>query len=408
MKETAKLAPLAQETFSTDGSNQHLALDKYELWSPESPKLYKLVTTVSVDGKIVDRQETAFGIRTVAFDANEGFLLNGKHYEICGTCNHQDHAGVGAALPDALQYFRVAKLKEFSNAYRTAHNPPTPELLDACDRLGLLVMDESRTLGSDEANLRRWETQVRRDRNHPSVFLWSLCNEEAMQTDPNGGRVGATMQALAKKLDPTRAVTAAENVGDIFTGLQGTLEVRGWNYNINPERAVQVESYHAKHPDQPNLGSEQGSNRGTRGIYTDRSEARLRQCPVGRTSKDGGRSLPTAPGSAARSTGRASTTAANRRRISAGPASARTSEFWTPAAFPRTTSTISNPGGRTNRCCTWSRTGTGRGRKARRSKWMRSATRRKSSCFSMAKASGANRCREITTPSGRSNTRREP
>jgi beta-galactosidase len=268
MKQTANLAPVSQETFTTDGANQHLALDKYELWSPESPKLYKLVTTVSVDGKVVDRQETAFGIRTTVFDAKEGFLLNGKHYEICGTCNHQDHAGVGEALPDALQYFRVAKLKEFSNALRTAHNPPTPELLDACDRLGLLVMDESRTLGSDEANIRRWETQVRRDRNHPSVIFWSLCNEEAKQTDLNGGRVGATMQALANRLDPTRAVTAAENVGDIFTGLPGTLEVRGWNYNITPERAVQVEAYHAKHPNQPNLGTEQGANRGTRGIYT--------------------------------------------------------------------------------------------------------------------------------------------
>ena len=151
------LEPLSQKDFTSDAANQHLALDKYELWSPETPRLYKLVTTVSVGGKVVDRQETAFGIRTATFDAKEGFLLNGKHYEICGTCNHQDHAGVGAALPDALQYFRIAKLKEFSNAYRTAHNPPTPELLDACDRIGMLVMDESRTLGSDEANIHRWE-----------------------------------------------------------------------------------------------------------------------------------------------------------------------------------------------------------------------------------------------------------
>jgi beta-galactosidase len=279
MKESGELAPLSEQTITTDGSNQHLALEKYELWSPESPKLYKLVTTVSVDGKAVDRQETAFGIRTTIFDAKQGFLLNGKHYEICGTCNHQDHAGVGAALPDALQYFRIARLKEFSNAYRTAHNAPTPELLDACDRIGMMVMDESRTLGSDEANMRRWETQVRRDRNHPSVILWSLCNEEPAQTDLNGGRVGATMQALAKKLDPTRAVTAAENVGDVFTGLQGTLEVRGWNYNINPDRAAQVESYRAKHPDQPELGSEQGSNLGTRGIYT--SEGGYASCRLG-------------------------------------------------------------------------------------------------------------------------------
>ncbi len=258
------------------------SVDSPVLWSPESPKLYKLVTTVEVGGKIVDRKDTEFGIRTLAFDANKGFLLNGSHYEIYGACNHQDHAGVGEALPDALQSFRIKKLKEFGwNAYRTAHNPATPELLDACDRLGMLVMDESRTLGSDDENLRRWETQVRRDRNHASVFLWSLCNEESTQTDPNGGKVGATMQALAKKLDPTRAVTAAENVGDVFTGLQGTLEVRGWNCNINPDRAPQVESYHAKHPNQPNIGSEMGSNLGTRGIYASDPKRGYVSCRLG-------------------------------------------------------------------------------------------------------------------------------
>jgi len=122
-----------------------------ELWSPESPKLYQLVTTVESGGQMVDRKETAFGIRTVAFDKDKGFLLNGSLTFLKGTCNHQDHAGVGAALPDALQYFRIAKLKEMGgNACRTSHNPPTPELLDACDRLGLLVMDENRLLGSDE------------------------------------------------------------------------------------------------------------------------------------------------------------------------------------------------------------------------------------------------------------------
>ena len=89
----------------------------------------------------------------MAFDAQKGFLLNGKPYVIKGTCNHQDHAGVGAAMPDQLQYFRIARLKEMgSNAYRTSHNPPTPELLEACDRLGMLVMDENRLLGSDAAN----------------------------------------------------------------------------------------------------------------------------------------------------------------------------------------------------------------------------------------------------------------
>jgi beta-galactosidase len=235
------------------------------LWSPESPKLYTLITTVESDGKIVDRQETSFGIRTIAFDADRGFLLNGKPYELKGMCNHQDHAGVGVALPDVLQYFRVAKLKEMGcNAYRTAHGPPTPELLDACDRLGLLVMDESRRLGSDEANLRRWEEQIRRDRNHPSVAIWSLGNEERVQTSAAGGRVAAEMQQLAKQLDPTRPVTYAANVGNVFKGVNEVIEVRGWNYHIGK---TNMDDYHAAHPAQPNVGTEQASTVSTRGIY---------------------------------------------------------------------------------------------------------------------------------------------
>jgi beta-galactosidase len=235
-----------------------------ELWSPESPKLYKLITTVEAGGKIVDRTETEFGIRSVAFDAEKGFLLNGKPYTLKGTCNHQDHAGAGAALPDRLQYFRVAKLKEMGcNAYRTSHNPPTPELLEACDRLGMLVMDENRLLGSDEENLRRWEGQIRRDRNHPSVAIWSLANEEGVQTTPAGGRVAETMQRLVKQLDPTRPVTYAANVGNIFGGINSVIEVRGWNYFPGKP----MDDYHKAHPAQPNVGTEQGSTVSTRSIY---------------------------------------------------------------------------------------------------------------------------------------------
>jgi beta-galactosidase len=251
----------------SEDHNLLLKAKKYSLWSPESPKLYKLVTTVESNGKVIDRQETAFGIRTVAFDKDKGFILNGKPYVLKGTCNHQDHAGVGAALPDALQYFRVAKLKEMGcNAYRTAHNPPTPELLDACDRLGLLVMDENRLLGSDAENLRRWEGHIRRDRNHPSVAIWSIGNEEfRTQGTPTGGRVAQTMQNLAHQLDPTRPVTINSDLGNQFSGVNEVIEVRGWSYHIGTNN---MDAYHAQHPDQPNVGSEQGSTVGTRGIYT--------------------------------------------------------------------------------------------------------------------------------------------
>jgi beta-galactosidase len=240
-------------------------VEKPELWSPETPRLYKVVTTVTRKGETVDRVETEFGIRTVGFDAERGFLLNGKPYTIKGTCNHQDHAGVGAALPDALQYYRIARLKEMGgNAYRSSHNPPTPELLQACDRLGMLVMDENRLLGSDANNLDRWERLIRRDRNHASVVIWSIANEEfTVQSTAAGARVAKTMQTLVKQLDPTRPVTYAAPVGNEFAGVNEVIEVRGWNYHV----AKDMDAYHAAHPAQPNVGTEQGSTVTTRGIY---------------------------------------------------------------------------------------------------------------------------------------------
>jgi len=180
----------------------------------------------------------------------------------------KNHAGDGGAMPDSLQEFRIEKLQEFSNAYRTSHNPPTPELLDACDRLGMIVMDENRLLGSSAQNLELLRTLVLRDRNHPSVCIWSLCNEEAHQSDEEGGRVGLTMQRFVKKLDPTRPVTAAENRGDVGTGLMPVLEVHGWNYQIGPD----VDAYRAKHPDQPHVGTEQASTITTRGEYETNAE----------------------------------------------------------------------------------------------------------------------------------------
>ncbi len=258
------------EGLTTKTVNLEARVSPPVLWSPESPKLYRLVTTVEVDGKVVDREQTEFGIRTFAFDPDKGFLLNGKHYELQGTCNHQDMAGVGAALPDALQYFRVAKLKEFGcNALRTSHNPPTPELLDACDRLGMIVMDESRLLGSDAENLRKWESQIRRDRNHACVGIWSVANEEfSVQSTPQGANVARTMQDFVQRLDPTRPVTYAAPQGDTFDGINGVIQVRGWNYHVGAD----MDRYHAEHPTQPEVGTEQASTVSTRGIYENDQE----------------------------------------------------------------------------------------------------------------------------------------
>ena len=278
------LARFGQPATVADGSQQSVKLQTKvsspALWSPESPKLYKLITAVSVGDETVDRQETAFGIRTVGFDPTNGFLLNGQHYELLGVCIHQDWAGVGAAVPDSLQYFRVRKLKEMGcNAIRTAHNPYSTGFYEACDQLGMLVMDESRRFGSDPENLHEWTVQIQRDRNHPSVAMWCVGNEErGAENSPQGANAALTMQNLAKKLDPTRAVTYAAPNGNSFRGINAVIEVRGWNYfvfngaNAIPDEAqlkppINADVYHAAHPTQPNLATEQGSIVATRGIY---------------------------------------------------------------------------------------------------------------------------------------------
>jgi len=234
------------------------------LWSPETPNLYKLVTTIASGGQAVDRKETEFGIRTLGYDAEQGFLLNGKHYPIQGTCNHQDMAGVGSALPDALQYYRIAILKQMGcNAYRTSHNAPTPELLEACDHLGMLVLDENRLVGADEQNLRDLRGQILRDRNHPSVFAWSLGNEEwGSQGTASGAASIHTMQELAHSLDPTRLCTAADNGAYGNVGFITVLDVKGFNYNLGS-----LEPYRREHPKSLFMGTETASTVTTRGIY---------------------------------------------------------------------------------------------------------------------------------------------
>ena len=253
--------------FSKEEGKAKMFFNNPALWSPESPKLYKLITTVSQNDQVIDRKETEFGVRTFAFDTDKGFLLNGKPYPIYGTCNHQDHAGVGTAMPDALQYYRIAQLKKFGcNAYRTSHNAPTPELLDACDHLGMLVMDENRLLGSDPENMALLEGQIRRDRNHASVFIWSICNEEHVQGTPTSARIAETMQRDVHRLDPTRSVTSAVSLGDVYEGIDGVMDVRGWNYHLE---GGDPENYHRQHPAQPEICTEQASTLATRGIYAD-------------------------------------------------------------------------------------------------------------------------------------------
>jgi len=199
----------------------------------------------------------------VRFDADKGFFLNGKPVKIKGTCNHQDHAGVGEAIPDRIQAYRLERLQWMgSNACRTSHNPPTTEFLDACDRMGMLVLDETRMMSSNPEGMSELERLIKRDRNHPCVVLWSLGNEEPEQGNTRGARIVKTMKTLQQKLDPSRLSTAAMNGGWGGVGISNVLDVMGCNYSDGL-----IDKFHLDYPKQPMIGTETASTVATRGIY---------------------------------------------------------------------------------------------------------------------------------------------
>ncbi len=232
------------------------------LWSLQTPYLYNLMTTVSNQNAVADVYNTPFGVRTVSIDSTNGVFINGQHVEIQGMCNHQDMAGVGSALPDRLQYYRIERLKEMGvNGYRTSHNEPTAELLNACDQLGMLVLDENRRIGTNAEPLGELSRQIRRDRNHPSVFMWSLANEETLQGTSTGASIMQVMQNLVHSMDSTRLCTAALNSWG--SGFSSVLDVNGFNYALGAQ-----DSFHASNPGWPIIGTETSSQVTDRGIYT--------------------------------------------------------------------------------------------------------------------------------------------
>lgn len=237
-----------------------------KLWSTDEPNLYKLVSRVVCDGVPVDEYPTTFGIRTMKV-RSDGFYLNGKLCPVKGTANHQDHAGIGVALPDKMQTYRLKLLQQMgSNGYRSAHHPPTPELLDACDSLGVLVLDENRHLWTSPDGLEDLRTLILRDRNHPSVFMWCLENEENIQGTVMGSRLIRKLVALAHSLDPTRQTTAAMNHGWNEGGYADEVDVVGYNYG---QRGLQYVVDHEKYPDRLMFATESTSFVSTRGEYKD-------------------------------------------------------------------------------------------------------------------------------------------
>jgi len=267
--ETVAEAGAPAQSIAEDGSATFTATAKLadaKLWSVDEPNLYSAIVTVESEGKARDAERVSFGVRTAVFDPDKGFFLNGKPLKIQGTCNHQDHAGVGAALPDRLQWYRLAVLRAMGgNAVRTSHNMPTPEWVDACDRMGMMMMCETRQMSSNPEGLAQLEAMIKRYRNSPSIIIWSIGNEEGqMQTGEaeQGVKVGATMVQKCHELDPTRVVSAAVN-GNNETGVSLTLDVIGFNYNLKfPD------DYHKKNPKKALYGSETSSAIATRGVYS--------------------------------------------------------------------------------------------------------------------------------------------
>ena len=264
-REVAKSEPStvtlrAKQTLNTQLLTLNLSAP--HLWSPADPYLYKVETTVKVDGCVTDVYETTTGIRDIEFDADRGFLLNGQPLKLKGVNMHQDHAGVGAAIPNALQAWRIKQLKKMGcNAYRASHNPMTPALLDICDREGILVIDENRLTGINEEHLRLLERMIKRDRNHPSVILWSNGNEEwGMENTIQGTRIAAAMREYTHLLDPTRHSTIANAGGrEMVKGL----DVVGFNYIVQND----VDNQKKNNPTWKIVGTEETTGCGTRGWY---------------------------------------------------------------------------------------------------------------------------------------------
>lgn len=232
------------------------------LWDTENPNLYNVVTKVILDGKVVDEYTTRTGFREIVLDKDKGFFINGKHLKLKGFNCHQDHAGVGSAIPDGLQRYRIERLKWMgANAYRASHNPMTAELLDACDELGMLVFEENRLLGINPFQLSVMENMIRRDRNHPSIFLWGIGNEEwGLEWEDRSTEIASTMREYAHRADSTRPMGVASASGPHIIR---TVDVAGYNYiRQNP-----IDEHRANYPERIGVGSEETTGCGTRGEY---------------------------------------------------------------------------------------------------------------------------------------------
>lgn len=240
------------------------------LWSPEMPCLYTLKCELTKDGEVIDRIEKSVGFREIEWKKDEGMFLNGKHYQVNGICCHQDHAGVGVAITKEIMEYRISILKRLGiNAYRCAHHAPPEEFLEICDRMGMLVMSENRHFAVSEDVFKQLESLVYVSRNHPSVFLYSLFNEERWQREERGKRIADKMRKKILSLDDTRAIIGAQDGGLLESNnTSDVLDVIGVNYFLR-----EYDEAHKRTPDKVILGTENCPTYATRGVYeTDRSK----------------------------------------------------------------------------------------------------------------------------------------
>jgi beta-galactosidase len=269
---------LLLETNAAKTDSQNITIANPALWSVETPRLYKAVTEIKAGNKTIDRIETSFGIRSIHFDAVNGFTLNDKKILLKGGCIHHDNGPLGAAAIDRAEERKIELLKQVGyNAVRSSHNPPSTQLLDACDRLGMLVIDEAFDMWMNAKNpqdyhlyFKDWwqkdlDAMILRDRNHPSVIMWSIGNEIYEAPDSLGHQLAKQLADEVRRLDPTRLVTEAivflppytKKPWEDYEPNLANLDVDGYNYflenkNIYFQRDSatlhRFESEHAKHP----------------------------------------------------------------------------------------------------------------------------------------------------------------
>ncbi|MCQ7582430.1 glycoside hydrolase family 2 protein, partial [Salmonella enterica] len=262
--EARATAPVSCTLFDAQGNVVASGADKLEvpnahLWSPDSPYLYTLRTEID-GGK--DLVETKVGLRTLEWSVDDGFKINGSQIEIVGADLHLDHAGVGTAVLKELWCYKIKKLKALGmNAIRLSHNPGTPAMLDACDSLGMLIIDENRLMGVNDEHLGLLRRMIERDRNHPSVILWSIGNEEWwIESGDKGEKIARTMIDFARTVDSTRLYTYGNSGG---FGLTRQVDIHGYNYIVQND----VDNRHKTYPDWVVVGTEETSGCGTRGVY---------------------------------------------------------------------------------------------------------------------------------------------